>query len=177
MGEAGGKNDDPWQCLIVCLYFPPSISKLPRFLPFSFSISFLLFLTSHSGYLHFKLPSPFSFKRALSLVQTRSSSPSKLPFSSFHSLPFFLSFVPENLPLLVVGRSIYRAKRSRGRVPVVAHGEQRCPSHDTERGLQRARLCWLVVIRGRGALGFGSNMRGEREREERCLHYFGFFSF
>ena len=45
---------------------PSSVSKLPRFLPFSFSISFSLFLTSHSGYLHFKLPSPFSFKRALS---------------------------------------------------------------------------------------------------------------
>jgi len=45
---------------------PSSVSKLPHFLPFSFSISFSLFLTSHSGYLHFKLPSPFSFKRALS---------------------------------------------------------------------------------------------------------------
>jgi len=45
--------------------------------PVSFSLSFffvsspfylLSFLTSHSGYLRFKLPSPFSFKRALSLV-------------------------------------------------------------------------------------------------------------
>jgi hypothetical protein len=64
MGEAEKKRRS--LAVFVCLYFPPSVSKLPRFLPFSFSISFPLFLTSHSGYLHFKLLSPFSFKRALS---------------------------------------------------------------------------------------------------------------
>jgi len=82
MGEAEKKRRS--LAVFVCLYFPPSVSKLPCFLPFSFSISFPLFLTSHSGYLHFKLPSPFSFKRALS----RPKNPLPSPLSLFQIAVF-----------------------------------------------------------------------------------------
>jgi len=45
--------------VLMCLYFPPFVSKLPRFLPFSFSISFPLFPSSHSSFLCFKTSLPF----------------------------------------------------------------------------------------------------------------------
>jgi len=99
-------------------------------------------------------------------------------FLSLPSIPsLFLSLSSKKTsPYWLLGAVFIGQRGAGGRVPVVAHGEQRCPSHDTGRGLQRARLCWLVVIRGRGALGFGSNMRGERERNG-VYTILGFFLF
>ena len=79
----------------------------------------LLCLSNKSSSSFFSSPSlGFSllYARNPPLVQ-KTSSHSKIP--------------PPPLLLVLVGRSIYRAKRSGGRVPVVTQGEQRCPSHDT----------------------------------------------
>ncbi|KAL9376564.1 hypothetical protein Peur_030684 [Populus x canadensis] len=66
----GEGNKSMVLAVLVCFSFPPvRFQSFPVFSP-SFSISFPPFLASHCGYLHFKLPSPFSFKRALSLLQT-----------------------------------------------------------------------------------------------------------
>ena len=83
--------------------------KLPRFLPFSFSISFSPFLPSHSSFLCFKTSLPFQFQKI-------PLSPSKLYLSSFTShlpvvlallgplAPFFLCFFP--VPLSFVQKKL-----------------------------------------------------------------------
>jgi len=112
-GEAGEQeNDDPWQCWCVCISLPlfhksfPSLLSVhsslvqlskgsPTFVPSSvfFSPFFLSrFLSSYPLTIAFfvsKLPSPFSFKRSLSLVQNSTSRPSHLtPPSCFRGLSF-----------------------------------------------------------------------------------------
>jgi len=77
----------------MCLYFPPFVSKLPRFLPFSFSISFPLFPSSHSSFLCFKTSLPFQFQKI-------PLSRSKHYLSSFPShLCFFFPFSPPSVLL------------------------------------------------------------------------------
>jgi hypothetical protein len=141
----------------VCLYFPPSVSELPRFLP-----SFLYFLSSLSILsvllLFRNFPLVLSSFFPLSLLQNKK----KLPLSFVSSLLLFHSNSP---PFSAsVESSIYRANLA------VARGEQGSGllSRMGSRG-RRVRSPMGVALQGtpalfsiHGILGFGSSMQGER---------------